>query len=74
MKQNKFKAVLFSLVLAVSICSFVFLNFCAPKISNMTNEPLTFSEQQIEEPEIDMPDLKIVDHFIKMVTKVLPAH
>lgn len=74
MMNNKFKVVFFFLVFSASVCSFIFLNFCAPKMANVENQPLSFSEQQVEEPEIEMPDLKFVDHFIKVVKKVLPAH
>ena len=48
MMNQKFKVVLFSLVLSASVCSFIFLNFCAPEMTNLENQPLTFSEQQIE--------------------------
>lgn len=73
MNKKHLRSIFLSLIIFLSVSSFVYLNCFAQKNLDPVNQALMLSEEQIETNEIEMPDLKIVNHIFKTVRRFLPA-
>ncbi len=73
MKNNKIKTVLFSLVIMMSLSSYLFLNSLSIPIptSDINIEEVGLNDLT-KQNEVTLPDVQIIEKGVEMMKRVLP--